>query len=65
MELNEAIEILTSDNFCKLQSNIRSSACEIIAQNFCNELGISYIPFIIDNNLDENTDGNYSARKKE
>lgn len=64
MSLEEAINFLTSPNFCKLQSKVRSAACEIIAQDFCEQLHITYLSFIVED-FKNKTDGNYSARKEE
>ena len=62
--IKQQIEIISSDLFITLDKFKRIELVRNIAQNFCNELNIPYLDFIVED-FKNKTDGNYSARKEE
>lgn len=63
-DIEQQIEIISSDLFITLDKFKRIELARDIAQNFCNKLDIPYIDFILED-FKNKTDGHYSARKEE
>ena len=63
-EYTQAILLFSSPEFLELNLEERQYYTSIIAQNFCEQLRIPYIDFILED-FKNKTDGNYSARKEE